>query len=82
MGAGCYTGKEEQYPERLLAYNCSKCPVLTGKINAACIIFLILTLQIFKKQADTQTCVVHLGATAGSLSACLSRFLTCLILGV
>lgn len=38
----CVSGKE-QYPERLLAYSCSKYPVLTGKINAAFIIYLILT---------------------------------------
>lgn len=51
--SGCYTGKEEQYPEELLAYNCSKCPVLTGKRNAACIIYLILTFCFYKKKADT-----------------------------
>lgn len=43
-------GKEEQYPERLLAYICSKCPIPMGKINAACITYLLsIHILFFKK---------------------------------
>lgn len=52
--------------------------------NKCCLYYISDTyiLGFLKKKADTPTHTVHLGATAGSLSACLSRFLTCVILWV
>lgn len=76
-GHGCRLLHGGKKNSTLPSYTRSKCPLLTGKINAACTYLLSICILFFKK---TTYC---LPLWCCWPSKCwLSPFLTCLILGV